>query len=548
MLLFILIGGTAFNPSHAQEMGSKANFNSSFYYIATTLSAKNIDSAIAAAKSLQQASQNDLQQVRSLMLLATLSERTGDHSNALAFAVRGEQLAEKINNKEWMIRISGFLSSTFRELGLITEGRKYLEVAEAAANGHINPLIKVFISQEKAYYKIAQEHYREALSDVYSAMYLAEKTPSQKGSNIILATCHQMAGECYIELDSLQQAGIYLEKSLKALAGEESELKGYIYQNLGELSIKQHNWADAKKYLETALSYTASSGNFNLKLNTYKKLHEYYAAIGDAENALKFQVNYTKLVEEQSALSTKVFNELLLKLDNELDKKNVKNYFLYFVCIFLLTIIAFSVTLLIRVRKKERKKYLAYIATLEKQQLIEPETENTGNTFPADGTLSGLATGIILPTNPSANGEENEINDGNTPPLETGKREKMIIPKETEKRILRDLAEQEGSGFYLKNDISLSYLSVTLKTNSKYLSAIINKHKGKDFNNYINELRINYIIKKLRFNRSYWSYKIAYLSEESGFSSHSKFTAAFKNVTGISPSTFIAKLKKDAPQ
>lgn len=71
-------------------------------------------------------------------------------------------------------------------------------------------------------------------------------------------------------------------------------------------------------------------------------------------------------------------------------------------------------------------------------------------------------------------------------------------------------------------------------------------YKGKDFNNYINELRIRYIIRKFQTDSSYLSYKLAYIAEQAGFSSHSKFAAIFKNFTGLSPSVFIAHIRKEA--
>jgi AraC-like DNA-binding protein len=91
--------------------------------------------------------------------------------------------------------------------------------------------------------------------------------------------------------------------------------------------------------------------------------------------------------------------------------------------------------------------------------------------------------------------------------------------------------------------MSLALLAAHFDTNTKYLSEVINTHKGKNFNSYINELRINYIIDKLKSNRTYLQYKISYLAEESGFSSHSSFATVFKSVTGISPTVFIDLLK-----
>lgn len=103
----------------------------------------------------------------------------------------------------------------------------------------------------------------------------------------------------------------------------------------------------------------------------------------------------------------------------------------------------------------------------------------------------------------------------------------MMTP-ETERKILAKLDKFEEATLFLRNNISLPYVASYCNTNTKYLSHLINNYKHKDFSNYINELRINYILKKLTNNPQYHKYKIAALAEEAGFSSQSKFAAAFK--------------------
>lgn len=125
-------------------------------------------------------------------------------------------------------------------------------------------------------------------------------------------------------------------------------------------------------------------------------------------------------------------------------------------------------------------------------------------------------------------------------------KKEFMMPKETEERILENLANLEKELFFTQKDISLAALATQLGTNTKYLSYVINMYKGKDFNNYINELRIRYIIRKFQTDSSYLSYKLAYIAEQAGFSSHSKFAAIFKNFTGLSPSVFIAHIRKEA--
>lgn len=93
--------------------------------------------------------------------------------------------------------------------------------------------------------------------------------------------------------------------------------------------------------------------------------------------------------------------------------------------------------------------------------------------------------------------------------------------------------------------MSLANLASQFDTNTKYLSEIINKHYNVNFNTYINKLRVNYIVEKLKTDANYMNYKISYLAEDAGFSSHSSFATVFKSITGIAPVTFIDLLKED---
>ncbi|PKP14894.1 MAG: hypothetical protein CVU07_12545 [Bacteroidetes bacterium HGW-Bacteroidetes-23] len=49
----------------------------------------------------------------------------------------------------------------------------------------------------------------------------------------------------------------------------------------------------------------------------------------------------------------------------------------------------------------------------------------------------------------------------------------------------------------------------------------------------------------MKSDPNYIHYKISYLAEKCGFSSHSSFATVFKAITGITPATFIELLKED---
>lgn len=123
------------------------------------------------------------------------------------------------------------------------------------------------------------------------------------------------------------------------------------------------------------------------------------------------------------------------------------------------------------------------------------------------------------------------------------KSKELQILDSTQQRILDHIKIFEENQEYLNPKMSAALLANQFETNTKYLTLILKKTYDKDFTTYINELRINHIIKLLEEEPKYRQYKISYLAEVGGYSSHSKFTAIFKKVKDCSPSEFIKSLK-----
>lgn len=103
----------------------------------------------------------------------------------------------------------------------------------------------------------------------------------------------------------------------------------------------------------------------------------------------------------------------------------------------------------------------------------------------------------------------------------------------------------EANKDFLIKKITLNSLSKKLETNPKYLSKIINFYKQKSFNNYINDLRIEYIINKIKTEHVFKKYSIKALAFEAGFNNSQSFSQFFYKKTGIYPSYFIKQLNKD---
>lgn len=241
------------------------------------------------------------------------------------------------------------------------------------------------------------------------------------------------------------------------------------------------------------------------RMDAYQLLSAAYIEKGDKTLASKYSMLYDKLddsirLAEKRSIDAPV-NQIVLQ---EKEKHTTRTVIISG-CVLL--VIVFAVRLFWK--RKNRILHENYESLIEK---LKAEKKN--------GTLT-------------------EKENYNKPSLDKS----FNIIEETTDALLVKLEKFERSKNAIKKEVSLTWLANHLNTNTRYLSEVIKKHKGKSFNNYINGLRINYIVELLYEEPKHREYKISYLAELCGFSSREVFTTIFKKETGISPSYFIDNLK-----
>jgi AraC-like DNA-binding protein len=91
---------------------------------------------------------------------------------------------------------------------------------------------------------------------------------------------------------------------------------------------------------------------------------------------------------------------------------------------------------------------------------------------------------------------------------------------------------------YLRQRYSLKELAEDTKYPLHHLSAFINNYYGMNFNDFINQYRVEFCRGKI-MNQEGRFKKLEALAEESGFNNRNTFAAAFRKVTGQSPSQFL---------
>lgn len=100
----------------------------------------------------------------------------------------------------------------------------------------------------------------------------------------------------------------------------------------------------------------------------------------------------------------------------------------------------------------------------------------------------------------------------------------------------------QNDRLFLQPEISLSDLAKHLKVNSNSLSACINKVFKKNYNDYINELRIEEFEEKVRSGEAK-NLTLLSLAYDSGFNSKATFNRAFKKLRDSSPREFMNSVK-----
>lgn len=122
-------------------------------------------------------------------------------------------------------------------------------------------------------------------------------------------------------------------------------------------------------------------------------------------------------------------------------------------------------------------------------------------------------------------------------------KETIGLPQDIVDAILVKLKKFEDTHRFAKKNYTLTKLAKELDTNSTYLSKIINMTKGMNFAKYMNEIRIDYAVTRLKEEKRFRSYTIKAIAQEVGFNNAQSFSIAFHKKTGINPSYFLKQLE-----
>jgi AraC-like DNA-binding protein len=429
--------------------------------------------------------------------------------------------ANKNGNEEQQYQIKYFIALLKNNLGEYEESLKimksvvdYYDIKYQENKEYENEYIRSLFAYGNAFNIL--ENYDSVQKINNKAIRLSLKSKDSSLYDRLLlssAIVHYNKKEYQPGLDSIKK----LQKLNKQL-GIGTKIRINLY--LGKIYSGQKKLDSSLLYLKKVDASTFKENYFFPSVrDNYELLIKYYKDKKDIEQQL-FYINRLLVVDSildnnVKYLSRQINDEyskpnLILEkqqIIESLEKNNITK-------IIILVILSISIFLLIIILVRNKKKQKIY------QKRFQELLENKGS----------------KETTPPKDQETQSIIEKE--PKEIGISEIIVND------ILKNLAKFEENNDFLQSNISVASLSKRFKTNSKYLSKVINMNKNKSFSNYVNELRINYVIEELKVNSKFRRYTIRAIANEIGFNTTEAFSKSFYKTTGIYPSFFMKELEK----
>ncbi|WP_294304369.1 AraC family transcriptional regulator [uncultured Chryseobacterium sp.] len=446
---------------------------------------------------------------------------------AIKIGRENESIAEKTGNAYYISQNYRILAASYLNIDLLDEGQRYLNKALAAVekikdqdqkNFELSLLYSAFATMETMRTNnpvlIQKWHYKElhALEQIKDTpQYIKEKYNS-------LSFLYMNMGVVSNESSNPGKAEFYFRKALGI--SDKFKLQGktpaIIRNELSWLLFDNKKYDSCIHYAQIGIRYEKMANQPIIRRDLYEVLYKSYTELGSTKNADIYGKLYMKLNDSIINAENKEINEPVKEIIKEREKQ-YKNRYSRVLLIFGGAIILLLLSLSLVWKKNRKKLHLKYENIIS--QLKAKETSSIKDHNKAGKIIDGPET---LFADKNINIHDNTINT-----------------------ILQKLEKFEKSERYLRKDKNLTSLASSLETNPRYLSEIIKQYRGKNFNNYLNGLRIQHIIQLLYKEPIYREYKITYLAEYCGFASREVFAAAFKKETGVTPSYFINQLRDD---
>ena len=478
-------------------------------------------------KSLSLAQQHNFEEeiIGSYMLGAIIQLAISNASNAMDLLEKSLKLAEEIDSEYWEEIVLQYTSYVLQMSG---DTDKAIDIRKKSVAFYENkPIDSIYTASAKKtdlvarYSQLAGSYLKiEQLDSAKHYVGLISKMVTDDDS-CNLRTLYVIKGQIDFHEKRYSEAKKNFRAASLLCDPNDPLMDLRMNYDFGKIEHAQGNFKEAREILQKALdNYDVKPSEEGFMDNYYKLLADSYKETGDLEKANyyfeKYIVSTSQFDKIKSEVKASTRAQEISKFRNELktleaekeEKQNLLNYLFLGASIIILALLF----ILLRFYKTKKKNEAKFESLLRKMKTSSEEDFDIIDT--KDDVL-----------------EEKNTSD---------------VPEEIKLQILDGLKKLEKQEYFLKQDCNSYNVAKKINTNTSYLSKVINSHYGKNFNTYINDLRINYTILRLKNDVIFRSYSIQSIAEEVGYKSADSFTKYFKKDTGLNPSFYIKEIKNIA--
>jgi len=479
-----------------------------------------------------------------------------DHQKSFMYYDKAIELSKDLGHKRYPAILYTFKGAVLSVDGKYEEAMenhiKALEYAEINANKELTYVNKHNIGILKKHLEL----YDEALQ-IFKECYEYElKDPERDLVDFVYS--HFSLATIYLETQKIDSAikynteGYKLSKQLKNY-----ELENLFLLNRGVIFFHQKKYNTSISYLKNSIDSLKNNREKLVILNGLFHIAKSYDSLQKKEEAILYYKKIDSIYESHPLhISSNVMNSYKALYTYYKEKNDKENEILY-------------VKKALEASDVNKKDYrmlsTKIIKTFDRKKLLQKQKELSEALSKKDKkfttfTIVALITSILFLFSLIAfylkqrkiKQRFKEFVENHQKAIEASQKSSKIVNKEAKEiglaadvidQLLKALQNFEEKHIYIKSDITLPVLSKRFKTNSAYLSKVVNTFKNKKFAEYLNDLRIDYAIEKMQSDKHFRLYTIKAIALEVGFNNSQSFARAFRRKTGIKPSDFIKQLE-----
>ncbi len=438
-----------------------------------------------------------------IIAIADSCKKADNSLMALQYYIKGLIAANNESNDYLAMRSAGNISILYNGFGNVGGSLQYNKIGynlSVKLNDSIS--MSAFLSNFVTYYCNAND-------SVNARRYyklLTNMTPS-KGRKKHEYFCLYENARIMKCVGNYPEAIRIHKKALEYAQNNKLNDKFKLFQNseIGNLLVLQHRYNEAVNTGKDCLAQALKLKDKELTLNSYKILIDAYVGLNDKDSAYEYLEKYYK--QNTGVYNMHKFFTLqndLYQFETEQHQHKINKLILGISIVAAFSAILIFLLLVIVRKNKALRKAQTIVVNNDKEIIkLEQRNHNAGTADTQEPVKAAYS-----------------------------------IPIDQKQQLLMEISHVfEDLSIISDVDFSIVKMAELVDSNVKYVSTVINEKYGKSFKNVLNEYRVKEACKLLT-DPDYEHYTIKTIYESVGYRNAASFIRAFKNIKGMTPSTY----------